>query len=386
MKILHTSDLHLGKRTAGKSRLSEQAEALDEIASIAAEEKADVILIAGDVFDTFMPPAEAEELFYSSAVRLAKQAVVVAIAGNHDDAQRLAAPARLANASGIILCGDDMSALGVNRADGTRVTGGENYVRVEKNGEVLNLAVLGYPTAGKILDLAGDVNFSDFVRNELEKGAKNFVRGEINGILTHLFTVGGESMVTDERELGGSKIISPEILRFDDCAFAALGHIHKPYVVSDKDNIVYSGSLLRYDFADTSDKRVYIYESGADGSVTRKERLLTTPKPLVKIAATSEEEVLSGLEKVADGYAWVEYTSDAPLSASAVSGFKKFPCYCGITAVCTARKTETFARRGKTDGELFSMFYEAKRGEKPSDETVELFLRATRGELKEGGL
>ena len=65
MKILHTSDLHLGKRTAGKSRLSEQAEALDEIASIAAEEKADVILIAGDVFDTFMPPAEAEELFYS---------------------------------------------------------------------------------------------------------------------------------------------------------------------------------------------------------------------------------------------------------------------------------------------------------------------------------
>ena len=382
MKILHTSDWHLGKRTAGKSRLTEQVEALNEIASIATEEKIDVVLIAGDVFDTFMPPAEAEEIFYSTVVGLAKQSLVIAIAGNHDDAQRLAAPARLAGANGIVLCSDDMSALNLTRPDGTMVSGGKNYVRVEKDGEVLNLAVLGYPTAGKILDLAGDVNFSDFVRAELEQGAKNFVRGEINGVLTHLFTVGGESMVTDERELGGSKIISPEVLKFDGSAFVALGHIHKPYVVSDKSNIVYSGSLLRYDFADTSDKKVYIYRSLPGGSVERKERLLKTPKPLVKISATSEEEVLDGLEKTTDGYAWVEYTSPSPLSASAVSGFKKFPCYCGITAVCTARKTETLARRGKTDSELFSMFYESKRGEKPSAETIELFLKATSGEIK----
>lgn len=383
MKILHTSDWHLGKRTAGRSRLDEQRAALAEIAEIAKEEKADVILVAGDVFDTFVPPAEAEELFYSAVVELAKTALVVAVAGNHDDARRLNAPSYLAGASGIALCDDDMTGFKMNRSDGTIVTGGENYLRVEKNGEVLNLAILGYPTAGKILDLAGEANFSDFVRGELEKGAKNFVSGEINGVLTHLFTAGGESMTTDERELGGSKIISPEVLRFENCGFVALGHIHKPYVVSDKDNIAYSGSLLRYDFADRSDKRVVIYESKPDGSVARRERLLTSPKPLIKIAAGSEDEVLMRLAEITDGYAWVEYTSDTPLPASAVSAFRKFPCYLGITAVCTARKTESVARRGKTDGELFSMFYESKRGEKPSDEIVGLFLQAVNGEIKE---
>lgn len=384
MKIIHTSDWHLGKRTAGRSRLDEQRVALGEIAAVAKEEKADVILVAGDVFDTFVPPAEAEELFYSAIVELAKTALVVAVAGNHDDPKRLNAPAYLAGASGIALCGDDMTGFKMNRADGTVVTGGENYLRVEKNGEVLNLALLGYPAAGKILDIAGNVNFSDFVRGELEKGAKNFVSGEINGILTHIFTAGGESMTTDERELGGSKIISPEILRFENCGFVALGHIHKPYVVSDKNNVVYSGSLLRYDFADRSDKRVVIYESKPDGSVARRERLLTSPKPLIKIAAGSEDEVSARLSEITDGYAWVEYTSETPLPASAVAAFRKFPCYLGITAICTARKTESVARRGKTDGELFSMFYESRRGEKPSDDIVGIFLKATRGEIKEG--
>ena len=126
MKILHTSDWHLGKRTAGRSRLDEQRAALAEIAEIAEEEKADVILVAGDVFDTFVPPAEAEELFYSAVVKLAKTALVVAVAGNHDDARRLNAPAYLAGASGIALCDDDMTGLKIKRSDGTVVTGGEN--------------------------------------------------------------------------------------------------------------------------------------------------------------------------------------------------------------------------------------------------------------------
>ena len=119
MKILHTSDWHLGKRTASRSRLDEQRAALAEIAEIAEEEKADVILVAGDVFDTFVPPAEAEELFYSAVVELTKTALVVAVAGNHDDARRLNAPAYLAGASGIALCDDDMTGFKMNRSDGT---------------------------------------------------------------------------------------------------------------------------------------------------------------------------------------------------------------------------------------------------------------------------
>ena len=107
MKLLHTSDWHLGKRLYGKSRIDEQREVLAEIAEIAARENIDVLLLAGDVFDTFVPVAEAEELFYETLTALAKTCVPIAIAGNHDDAERLTAPRDLARVSGVILAGDD---------------------------------------------------------------------------------------------------------------------------------------------------------------------------------------------------------------------------------------------------------------------------------------
>ncbi|MGN1077389.1 MAG: exonuclease SbcCD subunit D, partial [Candidatus Gallimonas sp.] len=73
MKILHTSDWHVGKRLADRERLPEQEEALDEIAAICAREKVDLVLVAGDVFDTFMPSAEAEELFFRAVKKIAGQ-------------------------------------------------------------------------------------------------------------------------------------------------------------------------------------------------------------------------------------------------------------------------------------------------------------------------
>ena len=70
MKIIHTSDWHLGKRLSGKNRLEEQRAVIGEIAEICKSEKADVLIVAGDVFDTFVPPAEAEELFYAAIKQL----------------------------------------------------------------------------------------------------------------------------------------------------------------------------------------------------------------------------------------------------------------------------------------------------------------------------
>ena len=94
MKILHTSDWHVGKRLMGRERLAEQAEVLDEIIQISEREEVDLVLIAGDVFDTYTPSAEAEELFYSKVKALAgKDRTVLMISGNHDDGVRLSAVA-----------------------------------------------------------------------------------------------------------------------------------------------------------------------------------------------------------------------------------------------------------------------------------------------------
>ena len=107
MRILHTSDWHLGKRLEQFSRLEEQQLVLEEICSIADENNIDVILIAGDLFDTFNPPADAIELFYSTIKKLSKNGTrpVIAIAGNHDSGDRISAPDPLAKQCGIILIG-----------------------------------------------------------------------------------------------------------------------------------------------------------------------------------------------------------------------------------------------------------------------------------------
>ena len=100
MKLLHTSDWHLGKRLGDFSRFEEQQAVMQEICDIADRELADAILVAGDLFDSFNPPTEAVDLFYKTLRKLSKNGSrpVIAIAGNHDSPDRIEAPDPLARA------------------------------------------------------------------------------------------------------------------------------------------------------------------------------------------------------------------------------------------------------------------------------------------------
>ena len=104
MKILHTSDWHIGKRLMGRERLDEQAAVLDEIIRICDEEAVELVLLAGDVFDTYTPGAEAEDLFFAKIKQVAGATrAVLIISGNHDDGVRLSAVAPLAEEQGIYI-------------------------------------------------------------------------------------------------------------------------------------------------------------------------------------------------------------------------------------------------------------------------------------------
>ena len=107
MKILHTSDWHIGKKLINKDRLPEQAEVLDEIIQICEREQIELVLVAGDIFDTYTPSAEAEELFYEKIKKVAgENRVVLAISGNHDDGVRLSAVAPLSEEQGVYIVGN----------------------------------------------------------------------------------------------------------------------------------------------------------------------------------------------------------------------------------------------------------------------------------------
>jgi len=138
MKILHTADWHLGKKLNDFSRMDEQRQVLEEIVAIADKEAVDVVLVAGDLFDTFNPPNEAIELLYKTVHRLAKngERAVIAIAGNHDSADRIEAPDPLARECGIIFTGYPDTKIPIFTLDsGLKVTKSflsYNYLKVKK--------------------------------------------------------------------------------------------------------------------------------------------------------------------------------------------------------------------------------------------------------------
>ncbi len=102
MVVLHTSDWHIGKRLMDRERIGEQIQTLDEIVSICDNERVEVVLVAGDVFDTYLPPASAEEVFYSTVKKLSGNGrAVVIVSGNHDDGVRVSAAVSIAEEQGI---------------------------------------------------------------------------------------------------------------------------------------------------------------------------------------------------------------------------------------------------------------------------------------------
>ena len=369
MRILHTSDWHLGKKLQGKSRISEQKEILKEIIDIAKNEKVDLALIAGDIFDTSVPSAEAEQLFYESVTALSKVCLPVIIAGNHDDEERLLAPDLIALTAGIVLAGSKQIKTTVSYDNGLSVQTGDGFFRVKKGEEMLNIGFLSYPSAGKLLDRAGEESFTDFVKAERDKACASFTENGINIFLSHLFVTGSENELSDERELGGSKLLPKSLLVDERCHYTALGHIHKPLCVSKSHNIYYSGSIASYSFDERGDKSVIIFDGKEVKTVP-----LTKGKKLIKIVASSEEEISREMEKCENAYALVVYKSNQPLSHSFVSELRKKECYCGIEVVKTETQKKENERKGKSDRELFEMFYEIKRGKKPSQEETELFL------------
>ena len=390
MKILHTADWHIGKKLCDKSRLEEQKAVLDEITQIAEEENVDAVIVAGDVFDTSVPPAEAEELFYRSAVNLSKGRKFIAIAGNHDDPERLSAPRGMAGALNIFLIGED----GDNRVieieskvDIKSKTPSESKADSSKT-EKLRLAVCPYPRQSALaVGEDKDKPYTELVKNHFDKACASFDDSAYNVLVTHAFATKSakdeDGLLSDERTLGTASLLPESV--FPSCDYVALGHIHKPYAVSKSKNILYSGSILSYSFDDLSEKSVCIVEfsgAGKDKKTTVKRVPLKSGKKLVRIEADSFEKAKEGLESNKCAYVHIDYCGNAPLSAGEVREIKKHEAYCSI-AVTKQREERTFTQRiQRSLKEQFIDFYKfsSSTDSPPPDELIDMFLKVLNGE------
>lgn len=275
MKILHTADWHLGKRLDNFSRLDEQREVLQEICEIAEREAVDAVIIAGDLFDSFNPSAEATELLYSTLHRLSGNGkrAVIAIAGNHDSPERIEVPDALARACGIVFVGFPNTQIKpfVTQAGVkvTRVDNGFAELQLPQSPFPLRLILTPYANEIRLKTFLGIEESEDSLRLHLQKhwqGLANqyFDNEGINLLVTHLFMMkkGGEQPEEPEDEkpilhVGGASAVFSENVP-PQTQYVALGHLHR-YQVIDKQPcpVVYSSSPLAYSFSE-ADQAKYV--------------------------------------------------------------------------------------------------------------------------------
>jgi exonuclease SbcD len=225
MRILHTSDWHLGRSLENISRIEEQWEFIDQLCDIADEERIDLVLVAGDVYDSYNPSAAAEELFYYALDRLndgGGRAVVV-IAGNHDNPERLCASNPLASKNGIILLGYPGSRAGVNKYGSAKtgvVDSGAGWLEVgiSRCSHTAVIIALPYPSEARLEQLLTRETdektlqraYSDRVGSIISALSRRYRADTVNLALSHLFMNGGKQSESERvLQVGGALTVEP---------------------------------------------------------------------------------------------------------------------------------------------------------------------------------
>lgn len=278
MKLIHLSDLHLGKRVNDFSMLEDQQYILAEILQIIDREKPDGVLIAGDVYDKSVPSAEAVALLDDFLVRLSKRELqIFVISGNHDSPERMAFGGRLMERSGVHLA---------PVYDGKV----EPVVLTDQYGPV-KLYLLPFVKPAHVRRCFPEreiASYTDAVSAAIEAmGVDTTVR---NVLVTHQFVTGAARCDSEELSVGGTDNVDAAV--FDPFDYVALGHIHGPQQVG-RETVRYCGTPLKYSFSEAGHKKsVTVVELGEKGAVDIRTIPLKPLRDLVELRGTYEELTL----------------------------------------------------------------------------------------------
>lgn len=278
MKLIHLSDLHLGKRVNEFSMLEDQQFILTKIINIIDEQKPDGVIIAGDVYDKSVPSAEAVELFDDFLVRLSKRDLkVFVISGNHDSAERIAFGGRLMNKSGIY-----MSPVYNGKVEPITINDEWGEINVYMLPFVKPTNVRRYYPESEI------VTYTDAVKTAVDD--MNIDASKRNILVTHQFVTGALRTESEDISVGGTDNVDASV--FADFDYVALGHIHRSQSCT-SNFIRYSGTPLKYSFSEAGDnKSVTVVTIKAKGDIALDFIPLTPKRDMVEIKGSYEELTL----------------------------------------------------------------------------------------------
>ncbi|RDG35361.1 exonuclease SbcCD subunit D [Streptomyces corynorhini] len=372
MRILHTSDWHLGRSFHRVGLLDAQAAFLDHLVATVQERAVDVVLVAGDVYDRAVPPLSAVELFDRALHRLAGAGVpTVMISGNHDSARRLGVGAGLIGRAGIHLRTDPADcATPVLLADG--------------HGDV---AFYGLPYLEPAL-VRDEFRAAKAGHEAVLGAAMRRVRADLAArpagtrsvVLAHAFVTGGEPSES-ERDITVGGVASVPAGVFDGVDYVALGHLHGAQTLDDR--VRYSGSPLAYSFSETTHRKtMWLVELGARGAIEAERIDCPVPRALARIRGRLEELLADpGLARHED--AWVEATLTDPARPHEPMArlAERFPHVLSLVFDPERGQDDplaSYARRlaGRTDQQIAEDFVAHVRGGCGPDEREGAVLRA----------
>ncbi|MFO7729889.1 MAG: exonuclease subunit SbcD [Spirochaetia bacterium] len=375
MRLLHTSDWHLGKRLDLFSRIEEQRQVLDEISELAELHEVDAVIVSGDLFDSFNPSTEAQELFYSAVKRMSCNGArtVIAIAGNHDSADAIQAPDPLARLHGIVLLGYITTELPAITTDsGVSISSpAPGAVRIEREGlPPLNVLASPYANERRVQDIlkerespeksqAQPVTDSELIARLSDlwdrTAAAAFRSEDVNVMAAHLFAVDRTSghgrgsshgqrqnqeqsqeqlqFELEEFSVSVESLTEPEdekpilykgglppvpVSAFPAlCQYVALGHLHQGHFVCPKPvPVAYCGSPLAYSRSE-SEQQKYVFlvelEPGTEANVTQLP--LQSGLPVVRPVCESTDEAVQWLAEHQEAYVELTLQLDSYLSS-----------------------------------------------------------------------
>lgn len=286
MKILHTADWHAGKTLRNRSRIAELDACIEEMAAIAENERVEVAIVAGDLFDAAAPTPEAEQAVYRGLLRLAQTVeLVIVVAGNHDSSARLQAIAPV------------LSHVRVHTGFKILPAAQGGVLKFEtKRGERVNVALLPFMSqrnavrASDLMELDASQltgKYAGTCSSVIGKLCENLDKDAVRLAVAHLHITGGT--------LGGGERLAHSIDDYhipaqafpSNLHYAALGHLHAPQVIPGACPIHYSGSPMQLDFGETETKNsVYVIEAWADRAAEIKPVLIKCGRKLKTLTGT----------------------------------------------------------------------------------------------------
>jgi exonuclease SbcD len=398
MKILHTADWHLGKRLQEFSRLEEQKLVLAEICEIAERENVDLVLLAGDIFDTFNPAHEAVELLYKTLRKLSKNGTrpIIAISGNHDSSQFVEAPDPLARELGIFFYSRYDSVIPTGRLDSgveiTRSASGFLEIKLPNFDFPIRVILAPYANEVSLKTYLGEGDREAEFRNLLEKNWKQLAdnycdESGVNLFLGHFFFMKEGEKPEPEPEserpilhVGGTQAIFTGNLPLQ-IQYAALGHLHRHHAVGHESiPVVYSSSPLAYSFSEAEQtKQVILIDAEPSTPVSYRPIALQQGRPLYRKTFDQLAPTIEWLE--ANPYCFVEITFITEHSIDATTRKAILKAHDGIVNLIPQIKNPTGRDEFSLQAEdlnrdmesLFKLFYESEKGQEPNPELLEIF-------------